>query len=111
MKKIIAIMAFCASALTIQAQSKVETIKVYGNCGTCEKHIEKAAKLAGAEHADWDKDTKILKVTYDSKKTSNDAIQKKIASVGYDTEKYRGDDTAYAKLDECCQYDRKSKSN
>lgn len=91
------------------AQTQTETIKVSGNCGSCQKHIETAAKDAGAEKAKWDKKTKILTVTYDASKTSNDAIQKKIASVGYDTEKYAGDEKAYNNLDECCQYDNKKK--
>ncbi|MBA3828315.1 MAG: ATPase [Taibaiella sp.] len=94
---------------TIHAQTRAETIKVSGNCGSCKKHIEKAAKQAGATIAEWNQDTKVLKVSYDEKKTSNDNIQKKIASVGYDTEKYTGDDKAYNALDECCQYDRKNK--
>lgn len=36
-----------------------------------------------------------------------DEIQKNIASVGYDTEKYRGDDKAYEELHECCKYERR----
>ncbi len=91
------------------SQTKTESIKVSGNCGSCRKHIETAAKAAGAGKAEWDKKTKILTVTYNASKTSNDAIQKKIASVGYDTEKYTGDEKAYKELDECCQYDGKKK--
>ena len=91
------------------AQTKTETIKVSGNCGSCEKHIETAAKQAGASKATWNKDTKLLTVSYDGSKTSNDAIQKKVASVGYDTEKYAGDAKAYKELDECCQYSGKKK--
>ncbi len=102
------ILLFVASNIAL-AQTKEETIKVYGNCGTCKKHIEQAAKHAGAEKATWDQDTKILKVKYDAQKTTNDSIQKEIAEVGYDTEKYNGNDKAYNKLDECCQYDRKNK--
>ena len=99
--------AFLGIGMMASGQVKTETIRVSGNCGTCEKHIEKAAKDAGAEKANWNKKTKILTVTYDASKTSNDAIQKKIASAGYDTEKYVGDETAYSNLDECCQYDGK----
>ena len=91
------------------AQTKTETIKVSGNCGSCQKHIETAAKAAGADKAKWDKKTKVLTVSYDESKTSNDAIQKKVAAVGYDTEKYTGDEKAYKALDECCQYDGKKK--
>lgn len=107
--KIIALFMCLFTTVAVNAQTIKETIKVSGNCGTCEKHIENAAKAAGADKAKWNKDTKVLTVSYDSKKTSNDAIQKKIAAVGYDTEKYPGDNKAYNSLDECCQYDRKSK--
>jgi len=92
------------------AQSRTETIKVSGNCGTCEKHIETAAKQAGASSAKWDKKTKVLTVSYDASKTSNDKIQQKIAATGYDTEKYAGDEKAYKALDECCQYNNKKKT-
>ncbi len=91
------------------AQSKTEKIKVSGNCGSCEKHIETAAKAAGAEKAEWNKSNKILTVTYNAAKTSNDAIQQKVAAAGYDTEKYTGDEKAYKALEECCQYDNKKK--
>lgn len=101
-----AILLFAGTAATY-AQAKTETIKVAGNCGMCEKTIEGAAKKAGASKAHWNPDTKILSVTYDSKKTNSDAIQQKIAATGYDTENYVGDETAYKSLHECCQYDGK----
>jgi len=96
--------------ITSFAQSKTETIKVAGNCEMCEKTIETAAKKAGATTAKWDEDTKILTVSYDESKTTNDAIQQKVASVGYDTEKYPGDEKAYKKLNKCCQYADKKKT-
>lgn len=90
------------------AQMKTEKIKVSGNCGMCKKHIEGAlTKKDGVTKAFWNKETKVLTVTYDTKKITNDEIQKKVAAVGYDTPKYRGDDKAYNELDACCQYDRK----
>lgn len=100
--------AICMFAgITAFAQSKTEKIKVSGNCGMCEKTIEKAAKKGGAEKATWNQDTKILTVTYDDGKTSNDKIQKSVAASGYDTENYSGDMKAYKALHECCQYDNK----
>ena len=95
------------ASVSVFAQSKTENIKVAGNCGMCEKTIEKAAKKAGAKDAKWDQDKKVLTVTYDAAKTSNDAIQKGVAASGYDTEKYAGDEKAYKSLHECCQYDNK----
>ena len=72
----------------------------------CKKKIEKAAKANGASLASWSPDSKILKVSYNSKQTSSDKIQKAIAAAGYDTEKYTATDAAYNELDECCQYKR-----
>lgn len=85
------------------------TIKVSGNCGMCKKHIEKAAKDAGATAADWNKVTKLLTVSFDGTKTSTDKIETAIAGAGYDTEHKEASAEAYKKLDECCQYDRKGK--
>jgi mercuric ion binding protein len=92
-----------------QAQTaRSENIKVWGNCGMCKAHIEKAAKNAGASYAVWNKDTKILSVKYEAAATSNKQIQEKIAAAGYDTKDVTGDQKAYDELDECCRYDRKA---
>jgi copper chaperone CopZ len=104
------VMALISSTLSAQTL-KTENLKVWGNCSMCKKHIETSLKVDGVAKADWDKKTKILSVTYDSAKISNDQIQKNIASGGYDTEKYKADDKAYTDLDECCQYDRKTSKN
>lgn len=98
---------------TISAQSKKSTVKtsafkVWGNCGMCKKNIEGAAKNSGATFASWNADSKLLTVKYASAKTSVDKIQKSIAKVGYDNEKYAGNEEAYNELDECCKYDRKT---
>ena len=87
--------------------SKTEIIKVLGNCGTCKAKIEKAAKVDGVSKAEWNQDTKKLTLVYDPSKVTTDVVQKKIAAVGYDTEKYKAEDKAYQKLDACCQYDRR----
>lgn len=89
------------------ATTKTETIKVLGNCETCQARIEKAAKVEGVNKASWDKTTKLLTLVYDPSAVKSDDIQKKIAAVGHDTEKYKADDKVYAKLPGCCQYERK----
>jgi len=88
------------------AQTKSETLKVSGECGSCKKKIESAAKKAGASYAVWDVDSKELTVKYNSTSTNSAKIQKAIAEVGYDTPNYKATDEAYNKLDGCCQYDR-----
>ncbi len=99
-------LAFTLLSVFSFAGIKTDTIKVYGNCSSCKMHIENAAKAAGASDANWNKETKVLVVTYDETKTSNTKIQQKIASVGYDTQDVKATDASYNKLDKCCQYDR-----
>lgn len=89
--------------------AKTETVKIYGNCGMCEKTIEKAGNIKKIAKVDWDVDTKIATLTYDSKKTNQDAILKRIALSGYDSDKFLAPDNAYSKLPGCCQYDRVAK--
>jgi copper chaperone CopZ len=89
-----------------QTSVKKETIKVWGNCGICKKNIEKAAKVGGATTADWNKETKVLNVSYNSSRSNSEKIQKAIAASGYDTQDFKADDNTYNKLMSCCQYDR-----
>jgi mercuric ion binding protein len=89
---------------------KTDTFKVYGNCGMCEKRIEKAAKVDGVTKALWNAESKIMTVSYNPDKVSSDAIQKNIADVGHDTEKYSADDKVYNELPGCCLYERKKEN-
>lgn len=89
--------------------AKTETVKIYGNCGMCETNIEKAGNLKKVAQVDWDKDTKMATLTYDSAKTSQDEILKRIALAGYDSEKFLAPDAAYESLVGCCQYEREAK--
>jgi periplasmic mercuric ion binding protein len=91
-----------------QTSVKKETIKVWGNCGMCKTTIEKAAKKAGATKANWNEESKELKVLYASNKTSAVKIQQAIAKTGYDTQDFTGDNKAYNNLHACCKYDRKT---
>lgn len=102
-----AVSAFAQSTAAQSTGTTTTVFKVYGNCNSCKKHIETAARVPGVTKADWNKDSKMLTLVYDPAKVTVDDVQKRIAAVGYDTPKFRGDDKAYNKLDECCQYDRK----
>jgi hypothetical protein len=90
------------------AQAKTETFKVSGNCGMCKSKIEKAAKAAGATSAEWNKETKMITVSFNSSSTSTAKIQKKIAAVGYDNEGAVAPQESYDKLHGCCKYERAS---
>lgn len=94
------------------AQSSVtkESIKVSGNCGMCKRTIEKSAKSAGATSADWNMETKVLSVSYNSSNVNSEKIQKAIATSGYDTQNFQADDKAYNNLHGCCKYQRETSS-
>jgi copper chaperone CopZ len=78
--------------------------KVFGNCGMCEKRIETAALgVEGVESADWDKVTKMMKVTYASGVNIH-TVHQAIADVGHDTEGHKASDDVYSNLPECCLY-------
>ena len=105
---IILTLSLFVSSCTAQIKNaKIETAKVYGNCNTCKENIEKAANKKHISKAVWDKNNKTVLLTYDSTKTSADAILKKIAYAGYDNQNYMAPDEAYNKLEECCKYVRK----
>lgn len=93
--------------VSVKAQTLTDTIKVYGECGMCKNRIQKTLKIQGVTAATWDTESKLLIVTYDAAKITNDDIQMKIAAVGHDTEKYTADDKVYAKLPGCCHYEHK----
>jgi copper chaperone CopZ len=106
-----AILAVTTSVFTFaqtseSTSSKTETIKVSGKCEMCKSSIEKAAKIDGVSKAEWNKDSKLLTLAYNPSKVTSDAVQKSIATVGYDTEKFKATDAAYKSLPSCCQYDR-----
>lgn len=113
MKSIILLAAVVLLSTTVcQSQinnAKTETVKVYGNCGMCETTIEKAANKKKISKADWNEETKMASITYDSKKTTLDAVLKNIALAGYDNQSFLAPDAAYDKLPSCCKYDREKK--
>jgi len=104
------IMVIGLSTISLFAQSeKKEEFEVAGNCGMCETRIEKAANAVdGVSSADWDKETKMIEVSYNPEKTDVQKIQQAIAKVGHDTNMYKAEDGVYDALPACCKYDRMS---
>ena len=102
-KFFIAIAAF-TFATGAFAATKTESIKVSGNCESCKARIEKAAKVPGVSKANWSDKTKMLTLVYDDAKVKSDDVQKKIAAVGHDTQKYKATAATYASLPGCCKY-------
>ncbi len=81
-----------------------EKIKVDGVCGMCKDRIEDALDLKGVKYADWDEFYKILTIRYNKKLITNDEIQRAVAAIGHDTEKYKATDAVYNALHGCCKY-------
>lgn len=106
------ILALLLSAIFFNAFSnpmhtETVTFKVYGNCSMCKKTIETALKKnSNIKNADWNVESKMITVEYDPHNIEVDEIHKIIADAGYDTEKVKGNDTAYNKLMGCCKYKR-----
>lgn len=84
---------------------KEAEIRVQGKCEMCKDRIEKAAKaVVGVKLAVWNLQSKQLKLSFDTTKTSEDVISKAIAKVGHDTDKYKADNSTYNALPSCCKY-------
>lgn len=112
MKSISKILMAASMLLSFQSfsaqvdNSKKSTVKIYGNCGMCESAIEKAGNVKKVAAVEWNKDSKMATLTYDSVKTNQDEILRRIALAGYDSEHFFAPDEAYAKLPACCHYER-----
>lgn len=109
MKYLIIFLSFIFFSGTVTAQDNTkdvvtDTLMVSGSCSMCKKRIEKAAYVKGVKLADWNKETKVLIVTYKTSKTSADEILKSIAATGHDSEKFTASKETYSKLPECCNY-------
>ena len=90
---------------SIEISLELQQFKVSGNCDMCKERIESAAKsVAGVATAQWNVKSKVLQVQFDKTKVNMDAIEKKMAGVGHDTEKLKASDEAYKQLPACCLY-------
>ncbi len=78
---------------------------VNGVCGMCQHTIETAAlQLEGVKTASWNKNTKVLLLSYQADQQSLATISEAINEAGYDTEYNTASDEAYYSLHKCCYY-------
>jgi copper chaperone CopZ len=74
----------------------------------CQVKIEDTTNdIEGVKFGRWSIASNMITVKYDPSQTSNEKIQKVIASAGYDTEMYKAKDEDYNNLHFCCKYERK----
>lgn len=100
---------FCTMGTAQIKNAKTQTVTIQGNCGMCQSTIEKAGTKKKVSTVTWNKDTKVATLIFDTIKTSEAEILKRIALSGYDNDKYLAPDDVYSKLHSCCQYERTGK--
>jgi hypothetical protein len=112
MFNILIVLSVVLSVTSGHAQIKnpqTKTVKIFGNCDMCKTAIENAGNIKNTANVNWNKDTQMAEITYDSQKTNRDEILKRIALAGYDNDQFLTPDSAYAQLPECCKYERLNK--
>jgi len=102
------VILLAVSSLT--AQMKTDSFIVCGtNDPTSKTSIEKAGTKNKAYSLHWNAGTKMAYLKYDMDKVNPDQVKKQIALAGFDNDKYLAPDEVYAKLPECCRYERVNK--
>lgn len=96
---------FSASSGAAQDKKTITTkFWVAGVCGMCEQTIEKTMDTKGVITADYDLQSNMLTVTFNSKKITEDKLHKLLNDAGYDTEKSICTEEQYSRVHGCCQY-------
>ena len=95
-----------AGFVMAKAPAKTATIKIKtsAQCGHCEETISKALTFTkGVVAFEMNDETKVVTVTYKTKKTSPKKIREAITMVGYDADEVPANAEAYEKLSACCK--------
>ena len=99
------LICFLGMSLAMVGQKKAEvSFAVNGVCGMCEARIEKAYDLPGILNADWDLETKKLRVAYKVKEYTVEELHEVAARAGHDTDIAKATDEEYMGLHGCCKY-------
>jgi copper chaperone CopZ len=62
-----------------QTAEKTETFKVWGNCEKCKATIESSIAVDGITEKNWDTESTLMTVKFDTTKITLDGIQQLIA--------------------------------
>jgi len=93
---------------TVEANKLTQkSVMVAGNCGMCEARINKAAsEVNGVASAAWNRDAKMLTVSFDASVTNLLEIEKAVSKSGHDTKNTKANAGTYNDLPGCCKYER-----
>ncbi len=107
MKTVTAIIALLLLGNAMNAQDgkyEVIRIKTSSQCEMCKERIEETLAFEkGVKSSELDLDTKIVTVSYSTKKTSPEKIRMAISKAGYDADDVKANPRAYSKLPGCCK--------
>lgn len=77
---------------------------VRGNCNMCKSNIEDAlAAVDGVADANYDLETNLVSVSYDSARVVVRDLHLACAKAGYETKLEQADVSAYENLPDCCK--------
>jgi copper chaperone CopZ len=77
---------------------------VRGNCNMCKSNIEEAVSaVKGVANVDYDLETNLVLVSYDSTQVDVNALHLACAGAGYDTKLEKAVAEAYEDLPKCCK--------
>lgn len=94
------------SILTMNAWAQKQTvqIKTSAQCEMCKERIEQEMQFTkGVTAVNLNVESKILTVTYNSKKNNVDKIREIISNLGYDADSVKANKEAHDNLPKCCQ--------
>lgn len=95
-------------SINTHKKTQVDSIiqfEVKGNCEMCKKRIEDAlVSQRGIKKAQWNIQTKIVEVVYDSLKINEDRMHHVLSEVGHSTNKLKANPKSYNTLHSCCKY-------
>ena len=104
---LISLIGFATQAQEKKNKNAKHEITVKGNCEMCKKRIEKAAYgVPGVKQAVWNAEAQSLAVIVNEQKSTTREIEKAVAKAGHDTQNEKATAADYAKLHECCAYER-----
>ena len=106
MKKLIIILL---SVLTVNAWAQKETVNILTSASCvgicCKDRIEQEMQFTrGVTAVDLDIDSKVLTVTFKTKKTDADKLRKAISLIGYNADDVKASKKAHDNLPSCCQH-------
>ena len=106
MKKLMIILF---SVLTVNAWAQKETVEILTSASCvgicCKDRIEQEMQFTrGVTAVDFNIESKILTVTFKTKKTDADKLRKVISLIGYNADDVKANKKAHDKLPSCCQH-------